>query len=166
MEVVVRLLGAVVLLISTGVHADVWIDLHIGSMHADDEYQIGTSSAPLEQEWREFDYVPYNQVNLGIGLDYGINKYNSVIAGFYDNSYNRLSFYGGWDLHTDDTEAVSFGITGGLVSGYEHTPNIHSKDSPVVVMPNIVFSNEYARIKVGFIPAKDGVVNISIGVKL
>jgi hypothetical protein len=87
--------------------AETYLILHIASHHSEDTYIADDNT---EQ--------PFNEFNPGIGIAYDINNYVQARAGFYDNSYNRLSVYAAGSLHTDINYLISIGTQVGVVSGY------------------------------------------------
>lgn len=62
---------------------------------------------------------PWNEVNLGGGLEYRLNHRFHLAAGTYRNSIHRQSFYVGVGIESGDNKTVGFGLEGGLITGYE-----------------------------------------------
>ena len=102
-------------LVTTSANAsDVWLDLHIGTIH--DKTEIITN---------EGEHYDINSFNPGIGLTWPAYEmdgtpmdYMSYKAGVYYNSYKRPSFYLGLDPHTSDRRPLQLGVMLGVVSGY------------------------------------------------
>lgn len=69
---------------------------------------------------------PFNEVNLGAGIEYFATDHFGVMAGYYNNSYYDDSFYIGAIVETSslfNQEVVGVGIQAGFVSGYNnHVP--------------------------------------------
>lgn len=128
--------------------ADTWIDISLGSMHNQDTYLVNGEVNEL------------NESNPGIGIAYKHNDNVEFIGGAYKNSFDVNSVYAGADFHTSSKRPVRLGISTGLITGYEY---------PVAAMPNIVFSNDKVRVKIGaFPPYQDspGAITFSVGIKL
>ena len=138
----------ITLALSQLVYAGDWMEFHIGSNHAGEGYVNERG-----------DFQPYNETNLGVGLMHGIDEHTEVGFGYYDNSYNRSSFYTGLDYHTSDRLPIRLGVSAAIVSGYAgHQP-------PVILLPNVtVRVCDSARIKIGWLPGNDGLVTLTAGV--
>jgi hypothetical protein len=80
-----------------------WADLMVGSYHL--------------HPYRDFD-----DFNPGAGLECGVAARWAAALGYYRNSLNRPSFYGG-AIYTPgivDWGAVKLGLLGGIISGYNY----------------------------------------------
>ena len=150
-EVFIAVLAVVTLVIIAvipkGVQAaDVWLDLHVASRHAQPgDYMDGV-------------YKAFNENNEGIGLSIAVHEYVDVSVGAYDNSYYKRSNYAGVDVHTAVSNYVRLGVSAGYVSGYEFTN--------VMVLPNVTFIANRFKARIGVIPGDKGVVTFSVGVRL
>jgi hypothetical protein len=74
---------------------------------------------------------PYNDTTPGL---YIRTNDTHTVAGIYENSINKKSFYVGKDFETNQNRRLKFGITLGLVTGY---------NKPVLpfVVPSVTFDN-------------------------
>lgn len=98
----------------------------------------------------------YNQDNAGLGLSKQWNDNADLTAGFYKNSYDKMSAYGGANAHLNfKSGSVSWrpGVCVGLVTGYDNTPD-HAGVVRLMVMPNVAISVGDLGIKVGYLPAR------------
>ena len=134
-------------LVITNVQAlefDDWaIDVNTGSRHSNATYG---------------NHQYYNEDNDGVGLTFGYSPSIDIKLGFFDNSYNRTSVYGGLVFNHDFVIFGDFVISPGvgvlLASGYDHTP----VDAPVlapIVHPSLSFGHRYLRSSIGYIPYED-----------
>ena len=139
----------VVLALTQVCQADDWMEIHIGSNHAGEGYTN-----------QDGNFQPYNETNLGVGLMHGLDEHIEVGFGYYENSYNRNSFYTGLDYHTSDRRPIRAGVSAGIVSGYA------GYQAPVIILPNITMRVcDSARIKVGYLPGDTGLVTFNMGVR-
>ena len=134
------------------VQADTWIDIHLVSMH---------SSPTYTKDGKEY---AYNEKNIGLGLDIPRTKNASYIAGFYDNSYNNTTVYGGMDFHSAGIFAM--GVSAGLVTGYQsvHDTSNSAYVKPLVVLTFVVKKSNF-RVK-GGITGNGDAITFSLGYKL
>ena len=128
-------------------HADDWVEVHIGSKHSEDTYY----------DHETYEKKEFNETNLGLGYMHGLNEHIEVGFGGYKNSYNIDSFYTGFDLHTDTRDFVRLGVRAGIITGYDFTP--------IMVLPNVTFTNGNVRMMVGWIPGEINVITVSAGFK-
>lgn len=89
-----------------------------------------------------------NQRNLGIGLE--VDRW---IAGGFDNSINRTSFYGGREFLIIEDEHLKAGVALGIMSGYQHDGipnNLPHGDSRGYLSPLVSPFISYEVRNVGF----------------
>lgn len=63
-----------------------------------------------------------NEDNLGLGVEYSLNDNNRLIAGEFNNSYDRTTLYGGVAVLTDQWKGFRLGASLGFLTGYENVP--------------------------------------------
>jgi len=90
---------AVIILFNNKAYADE-INIHLTSWHSDKSYN-------------------YNKENYGIGYTVDDNKFQQTKFGFYNNSYNKISFYAAVNLKFD-LNKFRFGTMVGFVTGYDN----------------------------------------------
>lgn len=152
------LLAASTLLASASAFAgqgDMWVNAHLMSKHGSDNYT----------DIRTDEIKPYNETNLGLGLEYEMKDNSSIRAGFFDNSHNETSVYGLVNVHTSYGTGVSVGINVGLATGYEARSGT---TVTMVVLPAINFQYDRVRVELGAIPAigeYSSVMTLSAGVR-
>ncbi len=139
-------------------HASPWIDVHLASKHGKDTYYEPT---PTPYEWEsQYTERKYNSRNYGLGISNRLSENIEWTAGFYKNSYYKTSLYSGVDIHTTDTAPVGYGLSMGIVSGYEDTDQ-----PPVMILPNIRIGNQHVRLKMGVLPVGVKLVTLSVSFK-
>lgn len=142
---------ALLLAIAAPVHAsDKWsksgyisIDINGYSKHSHDTYVY-------QGILRE-----YNSKNAGLGVNYGLNKYVEAFVGFYDNSYNKNTFYGGAKLKHDfvmGNVVVTPGISVGVSTGYEDTV-VQADKYQFIAMPTVRVTYRGVGLTIGYVPA-------------
>lgn len=130
------------------VQGQYWGEYHVGSNHSEPGY-------------RDRDgYHEFNENNTGGGLSYEVSNNFEVGAGFFKNSYNNRSVYGGIDFHTSRTRYLSVGVALGPITGYQNTPQA----THWMILPNIVFGTGRVRTKIGYIPGDVSVTTLTVGV--
>ena len=75
-----------------------------------------------------------NENNVGVGAEYSLSDNNRLIAGEFNNSYDRTSFYGGATLLTNQWTGFRLAASLGFLSGYENVPGF--------VLPAIVWEGD------------------------
>lgn len=107
----------------------------------------------------------YNGKNAGLGLTYVVNNYLETFVGFYDNSYNRDTVYGGLRLKHD---FLVFGVTVtpslniGAATGYSDTP-VRSDYYQLVIMPAVRVTYNGFGVTIGYLPLveRDNLIAVS-----
>lgn len=117
-----------------------WMNVHIGSNHARSDYVYDGKKQS------------YNEKNFGLGLSLPVTSKLDVVSGFFENSFKKTSLYLGANYHTPNKHGFSVGVNGGIVSGYEDTPNSRTSIAPMVI-PHISYSLKTLRAEVGLIPS-------------
>ena len=125
---------------------DNWIDLNVSSWHSEKRYTWQGRSAE------------YNANNLGLGFTHELSDTFEVKTGWFRNSYEKTSVYGlvGWkrDLLQRSPWLLAPGVTGGLVSGYQNTPERTGEVTAwCLVMLNIGHGERW-RANIGYLPSK------------
>jgi hypothetical protein len=125
---------------------DTWLDLNLTSWHSEKEYV-------WEGETRE-----YNARNFGLGLTRELTTWCDVKAGWFENSYEKTSIYGlvavKYDLLRSPRWILAPGVAGGLVSGYQHTPEQTGEVAPwAVAVLTLGWENRW-RAHLGYLPSK------------
>ena len=131
------------LLAAIPAHAgDLYLDVNGYSWHSSDTYVYKGK----RQE--------YNSKNAGLGLTYGINKYVEAFAGFYDNSYNHDTLYGGVKIKLDFEVAgvtITPSLNVGVATGYADTP-AQSDYYQLVIMPAVRVTYRGVGLTLGYVP--------------
>lgn len=125
-----------------------WGEYHVGSNHSEVGYTDRTG------------YHKFNENNTGGGISYEVSNNFEVGAGFFKNSYNNRSVYGGVDFHTSRARYLSVGVSLGPITGYKDTP----QGNRWMVLPNVVFGNDKVRTKIGYIPGDVSVMTLTVGI--
>lgn len=121
---------------------DLYLDINGYSWHSNDTY--------VYQGKRH----EYNSKNAGLGVTYGINKYVEAFAGFYDNSYNRDTLYGGAKIKLDFEVAgvtITPGLNVGAATGYADTP-AQSDYYRLVIIPAVRVTYRGVGLTLGYVP--------------
>lgn len=121
---------------------DLYLDVNGYSWHSKESYvyrgQPGT----------------YNPRNAGLGVTYGLSQYTEVFAGYYYNSFNRDTLYGGFKLkHDFDLGSVTItpGLNVGVATGYANTP-AQSDYYQLVIMPAVRLTYRGVGFTIGYVP--------------
>lgn len=145
------------ILASFQLHADTWINVHLGSNHLD------LDTFTDEGITREF-----NEQNLGLGISHEFIKHWDVRAGFFENSYYKTSLYLAGSLHTSYQKPIALALQAGLATGYGGTP-IGDGDLAPFVMPTVSVNIKSFRGELGYIPRTQSdassVLTFTIGYK-
>ena len=106
----------------------------------------------------------FNEVNLGLGLEYRWTEHTAVSFGFFRNSNNRNSRYVLAQYHPWEFNGVRFGVTGGIVNGYSGLRN--GKFGPIA-MPSFSVQWKHAGINVAIVPpTKINSAAFFVGIKI
>ena len=146
-----------------------WLEINGVSKHSEDTYHDGwekeygpyTKDSSLDfGEWRWYTWKEkrrkFNEVNLGAGLQYDFNDYIGAKAGFFDNSFDKLTVYSGLVLqYKFDLGPVNItpNITGGFVTGYDDTP-VRAARFQLTGLPAVAVGTDSVRLNIGYIPGK------------
>lgn len=118
---------------------DVFLDINLLSIHDPSTYV------------EDNNVKDYNDDTHGLGVTYDLAKHYQLKFGWYKNSYNEPSWYGGINIKTD-WKYVQPGIAFVGVTGYDDT----IEETAVVAflaLPNLsVPINRDHRLFVGYIP--------------
>lgn len=116
------------------------LDMNTGSKHSSDTY--GKNKY-------------YNEENNGFGMTYGYSETLDIKAGFFDNSYNKTSFYGGavfnHDYYVFNDMVISPGLGLIFATGYRNTPANAPAIAPILY-PTITLGHKTLRSTVGYVP--------------
>ncbi len=163
-----------------GVNADVgdtWLNIHGFSSHLRHSgyydttevpaYNVVTQSAYTSEH---LEYIPYNQVNLGLGVSYEFVDGIDARVGFFDNSFHELSVYGAMNWHTSYSRFVAVGVQVGVISGYQDTPIGTGEPVMFMALPALSFQASDYRIEFGYIPSGStatatDVITMTIGMR-
>jgi len=132
---------------------DFWIDVNVASYHA------GSNGYCYNGICNDF-----NQFNYGLGVSYEMDNLVEWTGGFFRNSYDKNSMYGGIKLnHNFDVGRfdVTPGILIGGVTGYDET-EVEAAPLQLVALPSVSVS--YKRIRGVFGVAPVGLVSPSSSV--
>ena len=166
---------------SNAAKGDFWLEVNGTSFHGESDYHdgyerrygelrdlVGHPGCCIANEDYTRLYVKeerrknYNSANYGFGLKYGLAKYADAFVGFYDNSYDKTSFYGGVNIKRDFYPGggkfrVAPGLKLGLTTGYEGTPDDDAAWGPggtaPMAVPNIEVGYGSVYTNAGYIPA-------------
>lgn len=156
-------------MISSSAMGGVWLNAHIGSRHLNmDEYTITSETRKIIKGEKRLvstiTFYSFNEVNPGLGLEYELNDNLSFRVGTYKNSLNINSEYAGIKYSYNHNKYVSYGLIGGLVTGYELTGNAHYRK---YVLPNITVKfNKSTRLEVGYVPpnlSDVSIISVTVG---
>lgn len=126
--------------------ADLYLDINGFSRHSQTHYTY------------QGERQAYNADNAGLGLTKQLTDGVDLMAGFYKNSFHKPSIYAGANFHINFLSgmyALRPGVSVGLVSGYDNTPD-HTGMVRLCVLPNIRASIQNLGVKVGYVPAIGG----------
>lgn len=118
------------------------LDINTGSKHDSKTYGRNNSKT-------------YNETNNGIGFTFGYTHSIDIKLGYYENSYNKTSVYGGAVLnkdfyfHNDFVISPGFGFL--MATGYEGTVKNAPALAPML-HPSISFGFRTLRSTIGYIP--------------
>lgn len=124
---------------------DLWLDVNLASYHTAAHEYCDSNKCDS-----------YNQFNYGLGLTYDIDGTMGVTGGFYQNSYNKTSIYGGMVFKHDFTYgkvAVSPTLLAGFVTGYADT-EVKANFLKMMALPAVSVSYDHVRVLVGYLPMK------------
>ena len=97
----------------------------------------------------------YNESNPGLGY----NHNNGFTAGFYKNSYSKLSVFAGGYIETKK-ELLNVGIMSGLITGYKDQTG---RNVGPMALPYVLIGPKAIRARIGALP---GAVTFSLQVKI
>jgi hypothetical protein len=128
-----------------------------GSLAALDQNEwtldINTGSKHSKETYAKNKY--YNEENDGFGLTFGYSDMIDIKVGFFENSYEKSSIYGGAVFNKDyylfNDIVVSPGVGLIFATGYHNTP----VDAPMlapIVYPTITIGHKTLRSTIGYIP--------------
>jgi len=136
---------------------DLWLDINMGSYHERGYWWTRDDNGTITEG-------EFNQKNFGLGLTYGINNYVDINGGFYDNSYNKNSFYAGAIIKyplpiPSDYLRVEPGIKLNVATGYTGTPDDEDTWNGLMAAPMLhlgVQIVDTVGIAIGYVPDFDG----------
>lgn len=135
--------AALLLAGSTATHAgDLYLDVNGYSFHSKDSYVYRGQPGK------------YNPRNPGIGVSYAFAKNAEVFAGYYYNSFNRDTVYGGVKIKHDfdfGNFTVTPGLNVGFATGYANTP-AQSDYYQLVIMPAVRVTYRSVGMTLGYVP--------------
>lgn len=139
-----KLIIAICLLLATSfAFADTWISATTVSYHLDRNRN-------------------FNEVNPGLGVEYGITENAKAIAGFYKNSIYKESAYAGaaW-TPISIAKGLRIGVVGGIITGYRLSP------APMLIPVAMLEGGRFG-INVLFVPhvIKDAPATFALQVKI
>jgi hypothetical protein len=126
-----------------------WLDINVTSIHGKDTWEYNGKEGA------------YNENNFGLGLGYQVSDFGEWKIGFYENSYNKTSVYAGMRFRTnlllgfieDPTWVFAPGLTLGVITGYNDTPEEARALNPVILPSIDIGHRSIGRMNVGFLPA-------------
>lgn len=143
-------------------HADV-IGVHLVSYHSTDTYttyrterytecqQLGNARTCESGTRRHYSEHKYNNVNPGMYW----RDDSGLTAGFFKNSYGRMSVYGGWTFESSQWHDLSASVTLAAVTGYKGRGG--SGSLRPMVMPGVSWQfSKSTAVRVLGGPTKDG----------
>lgn len=115
--------------------------------------------------WDNGQLRHFNEVNPGIGVEYGLGKlgpFNTyVTAGVYKNSVYNTSKYVAAGIETNGSKFLGAGIEGGLLTGY---PDMKV---PIAAIPYVrVGDTDGVNLKVNIIPPIKNLTPMTVGVQV
>lgn len=141
----------------SNVHAaegDLWIDVNVASYHA------GGNGYCYKNDCHDF-----NQFNYGLGVSYEMDSLIEWTGGFYRNSYDENSVYGGVRFN-HNFNVGQFNVTPGIfvggVTGYDDT-EVEASPLQLIALPMVGVSYKQVRGMFGVAPV--GLVSPDSSVK-
>lgn len=138
-----KITTALLLVASTASHArDLYLDVNGYSWHSKDSYVYRGQPGK------------YNPYNAGLGVTYGLTKNVEVFAGYYYNSFNRDTVYGGAKIKHDfafGDVTITPGLNIGVATGYANTP-AQSDYYQLVIMPAVRVTYRGIGLTLGYVP--------------
>ncbi|MGH1485069.1 MAG: hypothetical protein ACRBCI_02540 [Cellvibrionaceae bacterium] len=114
---------------------------------------INTGSKHSSETYGKNKY--YNEENNGFGMTFGYSDMIDIKIGFFDNSYNKSSVYGGAVFNKDyyifNDIVVSPGVGLMFTTGYHDTP-IDAPALAPIVYPTITIGHKTLRSTIGYVP--------------
>ena len=148
---IVFLAGVAAPAIARAAKGDWFLDLNLGSWHSEKNYR-----------W-EGHVQRYNQRNLGLGASYQLKEWCDAKVGWFENSYEKISAYGllngHWEVARYGGWTFSPGVAGGIISGYQNTPEQTGAVAPWGMVTLTVASPGRWRVNLGYIPSRLFVTN-------
>lgn len=134
---------AILLFASNASHAgDLYLDVNGYSWHSKQDYIYRGQPGK------------YNPYNAGIGVTYGLTQNVEAFAGYYYNSFNRDTVYGGVKIKHDfdfGNFTITPGINFGVATGYADTP-AQSDYYQLVIMPAVRVTYRGIGLTLGYVP--------------
>jgi hypothetical protein len=132
---------------STGLAiSGLWLDVNITSIHSEEAYV-----------WNGRERQ-YNDRNFGLGIGYEVNSWLEAKAGWFENSYEKTSFYavaqGKLDLLKKSPWIIAPGCALGIANGYQNTPEQTGEITPWGLVTLTIGHEDRWRINLGYLPAK------------
>jgi hypothetical protein len=129
-----------------------WADLMVGSYHI--------------HPYRHFD-----DVNPGVGIECAFAPHWAAALGYYRNSLDRPSFYGGaiYTPGAADWGTVKLGLMGGIISGYNYGRfgiGTHHETGPVLAPTVITTLGRFAANFIVIPPIPSDHLPFTIGLQL
>ena len=124
----------------------VFIDLHVTSFHAQDNWYLTEEDQYGENTTTE---IPFNENNGGIGIRWEVESFLDTSIGFFKNSFDKTTFYLGGEIHTPRQYLISVGFVAALVTGY--SGNIPTP-TPIMAMPIMQIGVPQIGVRLGYMP--------------
>ena len=125
---------------------DTWLDVNLASRHSEKSYFW---KGRIEE---------YNANNFGLGLTRELAGWCEVKGGWFENSYEKTSLYAlvavRHDLLQSRRWVLAPGVAGGLVTGYQNTPEQTGEVAPWGLAVLTLGWNDRIRAHVGYLPSK------------
>jgi len=148
MKTIILLLSMLAFNVIADPNDKIYLDVHLASLHTKSNFVVDGEQYNL------------NQKNFGLGITFPVysNRTGKADAnasyrfGFYKNSYNDISMYGGIDLHTKYTNGFGTGAILGLVNGYKNSPT--KQDFGFAIIPHVQYIYNSYKAEVAYLSGK------------
>jgi hypothetical protein len=160
------ILSASLLALCASAHADV-IGVHLVSYHSADTYSVKEETPWRVCNSRINEFGMATTCSSGVSTEHRDRKYNNtnlglywrddsgLTAGFYRNSYGRISTYVGWTFESSQWHDLTASVTVAAITGYKGYAG--SGAIRVMAMPAVTWhATKQTAFRLAGGPTKDG----------
>lgn len=138
-----KIIVAILLAAAVPAHAgDLYLDVNGHSWHSKNTYTYRGQQGE------------YNGQNPGLGVTYGLGNHLEAFTGYFVNSFQRATVYGGAKIKHDlvfGKVTVTPGLNIGIATGYDKTP-AQSDYYQFVIMPAVRIVYRDVGVTLGYVP--------------